>query len=288
MWDTKPEHRQFSPLHIVAVFGITGDIVDEVIKATNDINEVDSRGRSPLTWAAKEGHTDIVRRLLAVSKTEVNIKDSTNHTAILWASKLGHKSVVKLLLKRKEVTLVNGVLHALMLAVANNHVEVVKLLLTHPRVATHKLNSDGRTPLHRAAAMGYLAVVKALIKNYTRNNFPIGWDADVLQSAVIGGHVDVVKLLLDHITLSALQLVHILSLLSHSGSDDLFLLLVLGGKEPTLEVLNLIDTNGRRPVSYAAEGGLVAGVKMLLSKGATLLPDEHGRTLVICRRSLEA
>ncbi|KAI9760034.1 MAG: hypothetical protein M1840_002750, partial [Geoglossum simile] len=59
----------------------------------------DEDGRTPLSWAARNGHEAVVKLLLAIEKVDLNSKDSSyGRTPLSWAAGNGHEAVVKLLL----------------------------------------------------------------------------------------------------------------------------------------------------------------------------------------------
>lgn len=56
----------------------------------------DDLGRTPLSWAAANGHGAIVTQLLA-KDTDIKTKDNSNRTPLDWAATNGHEGIVKLL-----------------------------------------------------------------------------------------------------------------------------------------------------------------------------------------------
>ena len=80
-----------------AAYNITGGIPEARLRLP--VNASDSKGRSALWWAAKEGQEEIVQLLLS-RKAAAEICDrSTGNTALLVAAAGGHAGVVQLLLK---------------------------------------------------------------------------------------------------------------------------------------------------------------------------------------------
>ncbi|RMZ85745.1 hypothetical protein DV737_g416, partial [Chaetothyriales sp. CBS 132003] len=81
----------------------------DLIEATEDwlsdtILEADSKddlyGRTPLSWASRNGHEAVVRLLLETGKVDANSKDDLySQTPLLWAARNGHEAVVRLLLE---------------------------------------------------------------------------------------------------------------------------------------------------------------------------------------------
>ena len=60
------------------------------------VNWQDTSGRTALSWAAEEGHTDVVRQLLD-SGADASLTDSKKQTPRIWALDKGHTKVVNLL-----------------------------------------------------------------------------------------------------------------------------------------------------------------------------------------------
>ena len=63
---------------------------------TDNPNAPDSYGRTPMYWAAKNGHTEIVK-ILAPLTDNPNAPDNDGWTPIQGAVANGHKKIVKIL-----------------------------------------------------------------------------------------------------------------------------------------------------------------------------------------------
>ena len=85
-------------VHLAAYFGLR-DIVITLFRKRHDLDVKDSYGRTPLSWAAENGHEAVVKLLLEKS-AELESKDHHGWTPLLWAARNGQEAVVKLLLKR--------------------------------------------------------------------------------------------------------------------------------------------------------------------------------------------
>jgi len=62
----------------------------------------DEDGRTPLSWAAGNGHSEIVQLLLDNGGVDIRAQDSTGRTPLSWAAGNGHTAAIKLLLAKDE------------------------------------------------------------------------------------------------------------------------------------------------------------------------------------------
>jgi len=223
----------FSGLHCASFFGIA-DLVPTLIRRGNDINAGDTRGSTPLSWAARNGHEEVVEILLRLPGVRPDLSDLAGLTALFYAVWCGHERVVELLLSHAMVKpdmpdgggktplayaaylglegvvkilldqpLVNPVTHdsagdtALSLAARSGHHGVVKILLGRREVIPDKPDNNGQTPLSQAASGGHEEVVKLLLGR--KDVSPDKPDKDgrtPLMYATLGGHEGVAKILL--------------------------------------------------------------------------------------------
>jgi ankyrin repeat domain-containing protein 50 len=169
-------------------------------KAVNT-NATDEDGRTPLWWAAWNGHEAVVELLLDSSKVDADSKDSGGRTPLSWAAENGHQPVVKLLLDSDKVdsdSKDSDGRTPLSWAARNRHLAVIKLLLDSGKVDADSKDSDRRTPLSWAARNGHKAVVKLLLDSgkvdaESMDNYGL----TPLSRAIKNEHLAIVKLLLD-------------------------------------------------------------------------------------------
>jgi ankyrin repeat protein len=85
-------------LHLAVYFGIEVAVKD-MIQERVAINAKDSDGRTPLLWAAGNGHASVVDQLLGRG-ADLDSKDKYGQTALSWAAENGHDKVVQKLLEK--------------------------------------------------------------------------------------------------------------------------------------------------------------------------------------------
>ena len=245
-----------------------------------NVNGRDQESRTPLSWAAENGHEAVVKLLLAEDRVDPNLEGSGfSWTPLSWAAVNGHEAVVKLLLARNDVKADSKDKFGqtpLSWAAENGREAVVKLLLAKGADPNSKSNGD-RTPLSWAAENGHEAVVRLLLaKDRVDPNLEgsgSGWTP--LFWAAVNGHEAVVRLLLARNDVEADLKDKFgqtpLSWAAENGREAVVKLLLAKGAHPDSK-----SKSGRTPLSRAAEHGHEAVVRLLLAKGAR--PDSKSNS----------
>jgi ankyrin repeat protein len=191
-------HRAVTPLWLAASNG-HDSIVRVLLESGADVQGADDMGFTALMVAAENGHADVVRRLIAAG-ADVDAKSENyfSTTALHVAAKQGHAPVVRLLLDAgAAIERPRGVLTGPCLY---GHVEVVDLLLDAgaplddrpPEFGLSEWWPGQGRPLGAAAYSGEVSIMRRLIE---RGAF-VDW-AEV-HSALAGGHIEALELLLEH------------------------------------------------------------------------------------------
>ena len=219
--------KPFSALHCISYFGIA-EIANTLIQRNRwGVNKRDGAGMTPLIWAARYGHEEVVRLLLRKKHIQLDRQDiGGSRTALSWAAGNGHEGVVRLFLGRRFVNPGNvdrrwgkamGVASRvfgwryvnpesssrcgrkpLSWAAGNGHEGVVKLLLGRKDVSPDTPDTEyGRTPLSWAAGNGHEEIVRLLLKRRDVNpNCSNKSGQTPLALATENGHDRIVGLLL--------------------------------------------------------------------------------------------
>ncbi|OAP55707.1 hypothetical protein AYL99_09859 [Fonsecaea erecta] len=238
------------------------------------LNTADEYGRTPLSWAAGNGHETVVKLLLETGKVDLDSRDNEyGRTPLSRAAGNGHETVVKLLLETGKVDLDSRDKYGrtpLSRAAGNGHETVVKLLLETGKVDLDSRDKYGRTPLSRAAGNGHETVVKLLLETGkvdldSRDKY----GRTPLSRAAGNGHETVVKLLLETGKVDPDSRDNLcgrtpLSRAAENGHETVVKLLLETGK---VDLDSRDNQYGRTPLSRAAENGHETVVKLLLETG---------------------
>ena len=192
-FDYYSEDKPFSALHCISYFGIP-EVANTLIRMNRwDINEIDSAGMTPLIWAARYGHEEVVRLLVRKRHLQPDQQDANyGRTALSWAAGNGHEGVVRLFLGPQFVN---------PWSVGRwwgKTARVVDLLFGERYVNPDSPSEYCRTPLSWAAEKGHEGLVRLLLvqKDVKPNTPDTKYGQTPLSWASQNGHEGVVKLLL--------------------------------------------------------------------------------------------
>jgi len=278
----------FSGLHCASFFGIVELVTVLINAASYEVDQQDCTGRTPLAWAARNGHEGLVKILLERENVDPDRTDKNDLTPLGWAAIKGHEGVVKLLLERENVDPNLQDVYGrtpLGSATFNGHERVVKLLLERGDVDPNRPDNYHEGPLGWAAIKGHEGVVKLLLgREDVDPNRSDKNDRTPLGCAAIEGHEGVVKLLLGRENVDPnLQDVYGRTplgnavLTEHEGVVKL--LLERGDVDP-----NRPDNDHQGPLGWAAIKGHEGVVKLLLEREDVdpNRPDVNHRTPLMC------
>jgi ankyrin repeat protein len=203
--DGQRDSTQMTGLHLAAYFGIERTVID-ILQSCKSPDLKDLYGRTPLSWAAENGHLRVVEQLLATRQVEADSEDGRHKSPLIWAAKGGHVAIVRLLLDEgADFSLkADNERTPLSYAAENGHIEIVELLLD--RGADIEFGDESRraydkTPLSYAANQGHMAIVELLLDKGAEKNtdFANVYGRALLVWASFGGHKAVFQLLFDRV-----------------------------------------------------------------------------------------
>lgn len=256
-------------------------IILHATETWSEIDEMDEHGRTRLSRAAESGDKEIVQMLLATGEVDINGRDGEHkETPLIWAAKNGHTAIVKLLLDAgadvnvKEQELGET---ALTLAIENGHETIVQALLDRG-ADVHQRDFSGHTPLFTTTWQNGGTMMKLLLDRGVDVTARNEDEQTPMFSTCAYGNVELVKLLLDAgadidpidaegrtplFFATALHQRDIMSLLLERGSD-----------------INARDKEGRTAIYSAVGSGDKDVVNLLLSTNTVDIynKDENGMT----------
>eukprot|EP00946_MAST-07B_sp_MAST-7B-sp1_P003724 g3724.t1 len=230
-----------------------------------DMNQVDKEGWTPLYRATHDGHTEIVKVLLA-NGADANQADSRGYSPLYRATENGHTEIVKVLLANgADVNKANSDDEwetPLYRATKNGHTEIVKLLLVNG-ADVNQGDSWGETPLCKASWRGHTEIIMTLLANGADVNQGDFGVETPLHTATGRGHTEIVKLLLangadvnkDNALYEAIV----------KGHTEIIMLLLANGAD--VNKANG-DDEWETPLNWASYNGHTEIVKLLLANGA--------------------
>jgi hypothetical protein len=199
--DSQSYPRQTNGLHLVALYGLTC-LAEMLLKESGNFSSADSKdgaGRTPLSYAAENGHEAVVRLLVEREDVEADSEDRLGRTPLSSAARNGHEAVVRLLVEREDVEAdskdrFNGT--PLSCAAENGHEAIVRLLVEREDVEADSKDGVGQTPLAYAAENGHEAVVRLLVEREdVEADSKDSFGKTPLSYAAESGHEAVVRLL---------------------------------------------------------------------------------------------
>ncbi|PON28932.1 hypothetical protein TGAM01_v202040 [Trichoderma gamsii] len=245
----------------------------------------DQDGNTLLSIAARKGHTDLVKLLLA-KDARPSIRNPEGKTPLDCAAENGYKEIVELLLNDKNFfnsEFREAVSETVLSAAAGGHVSLLKhLIQTYSYDLQHE---QAQMMFHRAAASGHKEIVKLLLGGY---NIEINGTDDsgntALYLAVQACREDVVRVLLERQDID----IH-----AYSTGGSAFSAALDLGRDDLAEMLYASDRagriNGQGALYHATKKDDTKTVKWLLSKdevdfNATISPSLYYTPLHLASR----
>lgn len=234
----------------------------------------DHMGSTALHLAASEGHTDMVRKLLALGAGEIHLgggRKKYAKTPLHEAAMNGHADVCRLLVDfglLVDCHTTRG-RTPLMYAVKGNHIDVVRYFVAECSANVNEQNEMGVTPVYIASQDGLAAIVELLVQHGADVNLSNRTRHSPLHEAVAGGYRDVAEFLLTHgADKHAVDAMGVTIWHEAAGNGDVALLDLLLEYDVSLQRdghEQVDNVMARHPFHYAAVEGKTAFVQAMLA-----------------------
>ncbi|XP_046550763.1 ankyrin-1-like [Haliotis rubra] len=190
-----------TPLMVAAKRGYV-DVFRFLMSEGSKASLADASGDNTLHLASRSGHVDIVGCILSQNITDINSRGSFERTPLIFAASSGHRDVFDLLTKRgANVHLVDrsksNILHV---ACISGKVKMVKHIISKHIVEINSRGNEGRTVLMMAAEKGNIELVQFIVKEGGNMLLTDDDEENMLHIACHGGHVEMVKYILQEST----------------------------------------------------------------------------------------
>lgn len=265
------------PIHLAAR-GDNLEAMQYLLENGADIEARSFANMTPLHTASKYGKR-VAAQFLVDHGAHLEARGGKNYTALHYAVGEDDVALVRFFIKRGsdiEAKTFEG-MSVLSIAAELGHEDIVSLLLDNSANIATK-DDELRTPIHHAAYHGHQVIVEILLNNgadptaETKNG-------NTAQALATGqGHTAIANLLTQRVSTSKhnsiMQSITKLISATRNGNAAEVARLVDGSAN-----VNLIDPNGRRPISIAAENGHEPVLKLLIDYGANPdLQDANGES----------
>jgi ankyrin repeat protein len=197
-----------------------------------------------LVNASNGGHVGVVEKILEVVGINVNVDGGDGCTPLYIASANGHLAILKVLIKAggnvNQARTTDG-LSPLYIASQKGHVALVKVLIDAGGNVNQADTTTGCSPLWQASQNGNVAIVKVLIEAGGDVNQHANNKATPIIIASLGGHPNVVRLLLQQPNINLNKIAAGKSALGHATNNEIIQLLKDAGAKRNQEVEWLIS-----------------------------------------------
>ncbi|KAL1952606.1 hypothetical protein VTO42DRAFT_4691 [Malbranchea cinnamomea] len=197
----EPDYKTKFAIHEAAREGKTST-VESLLNANPKLAHLkDDDERLPIHWAAAYNRLSIIELLISMENFDPDVTDSSGWTPLMIASSLrdseGDPIVDLLIRKGADVNMksISGQ-SALHFATSKNNISTVHKLLSHKCNARVR-DSRGQLPLHRAAAIGSIPLLRILLEDgKSPLNTPDIDGLTALHHAISEGHGEAALVLL--------------------------------------------------------------------------------------------
>lgn len=183
-----------------AIAAEDNDEIDRLLAERAPLEHQNRDGITPLILAADRGNLAIVEKLIKAG-SNVSARDFQYNTPLHFAAKNNHLEVVKYLIQKTTIKAVSknrDGASALTYAARGGHVEVVKALLGTNSFNLKLSRNVSDNGLQDAVFKGHREVLEVFIEAEANVNVVDGFGMTPLMAATLNGKLDLLELLIEH------------------------------------------------------------------------------------------
>ncbi|XP_071114948.1 serine/threonine-protein phosphatase 6 regulatory ankyrin repeat subunit C-like [Haliotis cracherodii] len=171
------------------------DVFDVVMRKGGNASLVDIHGDNILHLACLGGNVEMVKYILTQNISDINCRGFYGRTPLMFAATEGHRDMFDVVMRKggnASLVDINGenILHS---ACLGGNVEMVKYILSQNISDINCKRVDGRTPLLVAAAEGHKDVFDLLLSKGDDVSAVDGDGSTILHVACFCGQVEMLK-----------------------------------------------------------------------------------------------
>jgi len=247
---------------------------------------------TPLHIAASKGHLDCAQLILSFGvKSVINEKDSKGCTALLMASCNGYSDIVELLLNYNadpSIPVIDG-RTPLHYAAHNGNSDIVRLILEARQKPAAELWDDDPlfmknkakcSALHESTIMGDFESTKLLVEAGSDINLTSRDGSTPLTSAIMRGHIDIIKYLLEQPDIDILTptMFGFTPLISAASKAQIDIVKLLLRDKDIIQNMLYRDNDGSTALHHACQSIInnpIDTIKVLLDKAKEVDLEEY-------------
>ena len=196
-----PEHGNvdgYTPLHSAASNGHLAVVKYLISELGCNPQITDNDGSTPLHWACENGHLDFANYFITEHKCDPNYLKSRVFTPLYSTCKKERLELAKHLVTENNCSVDCCGYSTLHSAASNDHLAVVKYLISELGCDPQITDKNGNTPLHYACLNGHLDITKYLISDCNCNSqCSTNYGSTPVHFACQNGHLEVAKYLIN-------------------------------------------------------------------------------------------
>ncbi|PHH54709.1 Ankyrin repeat-containing protein C6C3.08 [Ceratocystis fimbriata CBS 114723] len=176
-------------------------LVESLLKSNSGLSlKKDNDGRLPIHWAVSSNNLEIVKQLVQLSGFDPDVQDDSGWTPLMIAVNIADSDeIISLLLQKgADINMKNFAGQSIMHFIASKKkVDLARMFLAlKPPASVRIRDKRGQYPIHRAASIGSVPMIEALLKAHSPLNASDISGSTALHHSISEGHGDVAVALL--------------------------------------------------------------------------------------------